>query len=327
MARWRFGLAVTAAVLALALVEAAGPTSPAPNFQTTGRATLGSDVESLTLALGDYIELFNEESSAVVAEERYVQLRHGWRGNLTGPDSEPALAWRLPGEGRMPAHVTGRVQLLSDMVFVHLKDGDWIDFRDVAEVNGKPVRNRTQRVLDLFLSGTPDAMTRARRIADEGARHNMPGLYRTLNLPNVVLYFMRPAEHGRYAFKRAKDEILEGRQARVLEFREKARPTIVRTSGGDDIPIRGRVWMDAERGSVLRTELSVDRGRMKSLIRVDYQRLSGLHVLVPAQMWEWHEDRMRDGEMVQGVPRYYFQGLATYSGHKRFVVTTKEAIK
>lgn len=288
---------------------------------------LGTDVASLTSALADYIDRFSDEHTAVLAEERYVQLRHGWRGNITGPDSEAALAWREAGEGRNPAHVTDRRQLLSDVVFLHLSGADWMDFRDVAEVNGRPVRNRSQRVLDLFLSGAPDAMARARRFAEESARHNLPGLYRTLNLPNVALYFMRRSEQSRYQFERKRDEQVGGRQARVLAYRERRRPTIVQTSEGKDIPIDGRLWLDAETGQVVRTELRMNRWSGKSSIRVDYQALSGLDVLVPSQLWEVHDDRPRDGEQFQNTPQYFMQGLATYSGHKRFVVRTSETLK
>lgn len=314
------------ALVACAALWTAGALRAQPE-PSPGAPRLGTDVASLTSALADYIDRFSDESTAVLAEERYVQLRHGWRGNITGPDSEPSLAWRDSGEGRNPVHVSDRRQLLSDVVFLHLSGADWMDFRDVAEVNGKPVRNRTQRVLALFLSGAPDAMARARRIAEESARHNLPGLYRTLNLPNVALYFLRRSEQSRYGFERKRDERVGDRQARVLEYRERRRPTIVRTSEGQDIPVYGRVWLDVDTGQVLRTELRLDRSSGKSSIRVDYEPLSGLDVLVPSQLWEVHDDRPRDGEQFQNVPRYFMQGLATYSGHKRFTVKTEEKLK
>ncbi|MCU0255459.1 MAG: hypothetical protein MUF60_01835 [Vicinamibacterales bacterium] len=323
MSRWTSALVLCLTAGSLGAVALSG--QPAPGGARPAPPVLGTDAASLTAALADYIDLFNEETSAVLAEERYVQLRHKWRGNPTGPESEPELAWRDTATN-VAAHVTGRIQLLSDVLFVQVKDGDWMDYRDVAEVNGKPVRNRSQRVLDLFLSATPDAMARARRIAEESARHNLPGLHRTLNLPNTVLFLLRRSEQPRYSFKRAKDETLDGRQARVLEYREKARPTIVRTTAGDDIPINGRVWIDARDGRVLRTELRFDRGSRKSLIRVDYQPLDGQFVFVPARMWERYDDAIREGEMVERTG-YFIQGLATYSGHKHFTVTTRETVK
>ena len=48
----------------------------------------------------------------------------------------------------------------------------WLGFRDVIEVDGKPVTNRRDRLQALFQSGAPD-LTAARRIADEGARYNI----------------------------------------------------------------------------------------------------------------------------------------------------------
>ena len=47
----------------------------------------------------------------------------------------------------------------------------------------------------------------------------------------------------------------------VIEFRETARPTFIATTGGRDLPVSGRFWVDARDGTVLRTELhAVDTG-------------------------------------------------------------------
>lgn len=315
----------TALVVLFVVAPPILPSGAPPGAQAVAESPrLGADVASLTAALADYIDQFNLVTSAVVAEERYVQLRHTWRGNATGPDAEPELEWREGTSGSKAAHVIARIQLLSDMLFVQVKEGDGMDYRDVAEVNGRPVRDRSRRVLDLFLSGTPDALKQARRIADESARHNLAGLHRTLNLPNTALFLLRRAEQPRYSFKCAKDETLDEGEARVLEYRERTRPTILRTTGGADIPIYGRVWIDAQDRKVLRTELRFERSVTggRSLIRVDYRPLEGHSVLVPAQMWEWYEDGPRDGDLFQRTG-YYMQGLATYSGHKRFTVTTQ----
>src|SRR6185437_3448968 len=44
--------------------------------------------------------------------------------------------------------------------------------RDVVSVDGKPVRDRQDRLMGLFRSGTPD-FAEVRRIADESARFNI----------------------------------------------------------------------------------------------------------------------------------------------------------
>ena len=112
---------------------------------------VGVDPGDMAERLADYAERFEREIAAVVAEERYVQVIHPWRGNPSGPQGEPALAWREPGDkGKQGGPIISRRQLLSDVVMVQLKDRQWLSYRDVAEVDGSPVRDRTDRVRDLL---------------------------------------------------------------------------------------------------------------------------------------------------------------------------------
>ena len=179
---------------------------------------------------------------------------------------------------------------------------------------------------DLFLSDRSDKGGNLRRIADESARYNLGDFRRTMNLPNVALSFMRRIDHGRYQFKRLADEEVDGRVARVLSYTEKVRPTLIRTPNGRDIPIYGRVWLDAEHGRVVRTELRFDRGsEARSLIRVDFREEPGLGILVPARMWEWYEGGNALGRI--GGDRTLVECLAQYTDYKRFSVATSEEVK
>ncbi len=71
---------------------AAAATAPVPPPEP-----LGVDPGDMAERLADYAEAFEREIAAVVAEERYVQVIHPWRGNPSGPKGEPALEWREPG--------------------------------------------------------------------------------------------------------------------------------------------------------------------------------------------------------------------------------------
>jgi hypothetical protein len=226
--------------------------------------------------LADYAEAFEREFSVVVAEERYVQIIHPWRGNPSGPAGEAALAWRDPG-GPAPKKsggpVISRRQLLSDVLMVQLKDRRWFSYRDVADVDGQAVRDRTDRVRELFLSKTADREGQFRRIAFESARYNLGDLRRDLNLPTVTLSLLRRLNHARFEFKRAKDETIDQRPCRVLTYKEKVIPTLVATPNSGDIFIYGRIWLDQADGNVRRTELRFERGSEKrSYIRVDSSR-------------------------------------------------------
>ena len=94
------------------------PDEPGPDEPAEAAATGPVDIPSLTTNLASYAERFQQEFSAVVAEERYVQVIHPWRGNPEGPEAEPSLAWQ-DSESAAPAKkggpVISRRQLVSDV--------------------------------------------------------------------------------------------------------------------------------------------------------------------------------------------------------------------
>jgi hypothetical protein len=82
-----------------------------------------------------YSHQFVERFSNVVAEERYEQ-------EITAPRRK-----RL---------------LVSDFLLVKYPgDALWQSFRDVAEVDGKPIRDREDRIMKLFLEPSSSALRRA----------------------------------------------------------------------------------------------------------------------------------------------------------------------
>ena len=306
--------------------DAAAPESaPAPAAMPAG-APPGTELNELTAALSGYVGRFERAYSAMVAEERYVQIIHPWRGTPKGPEGEPGLQWRDGSAPKKGGPTIARRQLESDLLLIQVKDRDWMGFRDVSTVDGDAVRDRSDRVRSLFLEASNASLMQLRRIADESARYNLGDFRRTLNLPTVALSFMRDRELPRYQFKRLKDETVAGRPARVVSFLEKLRPTMIQTPNGGDIPIYGRIWLDAENGCVLRTELRFDRGsEARSLIRVDFRPEQGVDVLVPTLMWEWYEGADQMGRI--GGDKTVVQGLATYTEFKRFQVSTTEEVK
>lgn len=291
---------------------------------------VGSDPGDMADRLADYAERFEREITAVVAEERFVQIIHPWRGAPAGPDREPALAWLEPGEKpRRTGPIIARRQLVSDVLMVQMAGRQWQSYRDVAEVDGASVRDRVDRVQQLFLSEDPDRAARFQEIALESARYNIGDLKRDLNLPTVALSLLRRVNHPRFKFKRKKDETIDGRTCRVLAYQESVSPTLASTRNSGDVFLYGQVWLDQADGRVRRTELWFDRGRgfggFRSCIRVDYGTAEGLEILVPLQMWEWYEGVNQLGRI--GGDLTGAQGLATYSKYRRFQVSTSEAIE
>lgn len=317
--------------------SATPPPRPATPDIGTGR---------LVEVISSYAGEFEREFAAVVVEERYVQTIHPWRGLPKGPEAEPALKWFDDKDAKVPTSrgpITARRQILSDLLLVQVAGSQWVGYRDVAAVDFREVRNREERVRALFLSQSPDRDAQLRRVTDESARYNLGETRRTFNLPTVALSFLRKADIWRFKFKLEKDDRVGDRACHVLSFNESARPTLIGTSGrGADIPIYGRVWVDAESGVVRRTEMRCDPSPLlRLLVRVDFVPAPGLSVLVPLSMWEWYElsqpmsdakpgGKWGDGRNPMGISGggwRMIECLATYSNFRRFEVTTSEQIK
>jgi hypothetical protein len=83
-------------------------------------------------------------------------------------------------------------KLNSDFLLVKTSASAWpVVFRDVIAVDGKPVRNREDRLRKLFLDNPKTAVELARAISAESRRHNI-GLPRTGNSPLLPLIFLTP---------------------------------------------------------------------------------------------------------------------------------------
>lgn len=322
--------AAVAATAATTAPAASQPVAGSPAAPIVPPEPLGTDPGVMADRLADYAERFEREIAVVVAEERFVQTIQPWRGIPSGPEQEAALTWVEPGaKVKTSGPIIARRQLLSDVLLVQLKGQQWQSYRDVAEVDGRPVRDRADRVQRLFLSGSGDLAGRFQEIALESARYNLGDIRRDVNLPTVTLSLLRRVNHARFQFKRQKDETVDGRACRVLAYRETQKPTLISTRNAGDIFIYGRIWIDQADGRVLRTELRFDRSMrsngLRCAIRTDYGRVEGFDVLLPVRMWEWYEGVTVTGRIMADVTAA--QGLATYSKFRRFQVSTSEEIR
>jgi hypothetical protein len=206
--------------------------------------------------------------------------------------------------------------LVSDFLLVQVPGEGWLPFRDVFERDGRQVRDRQERLSELFLKGASrNAFDQAKAIMDEGARYNIGNVARNINVPTLPLPFLTARHRGRFTFKAGKrDDSVPGA---VIEFRETGRPTFISTTGGRDLPVSGRFFVDERDGTVLRTELhAVDTG-VEAHIDVTYEPDAGTGLRVPVRMEERFR-RARDPMEVRGV--------ATYSRFRRFQVNTSEEL-
>jgi len=237
-----------------------------------------------------YSHHFIERFSNVVAEERYEQ-------QIT-----------MPHRKRM---------LLSDFLLVKYPgDALWQTFRDVAEVDGKPVRDRQDRMMKLFLEPSSSALRRASELGRASARHNLVDVG-TLSNPLLAIAILQSQYVDRFRFNLAGLDKKLGPNVRIVRFVEFQRPTILKLDAATDLFSRGLMWIEEDTGRVVKTELQV--GGSINMIRVTTMFVfdDDLGINVPAVMEDLYP-RTTGGE---------FRGKATYGKFRRFEVKTEETVE
>ena len=285
------GPALHLIVILLAAVSAVGPAFAVDEGQL--------DLDTVLRRAADYVDGYHEKLSSIVAEERYVQR--------AGPDLDRSA---LPGprEGRQ-----GKERVLrSDFVLIRgfVRGSPWIGVREVLEVDGRPVEGEHGRLEALLNDTGAGVERRLRALADAQAQYNLGDLYRTINVPTLALEFLRRDRQDRFRFKRSGTAELHGVHAWTVTFKERVRPTLIRTPEGRDVVSAGVFWIEPRTGAVLRTELRAGENlgrRLRSLILVSYARNDRFDMLLPDDMNELY---------VTGRSR--IEGHATYSRFRRF---------
>jgi VWFA-related protein len=261
--------------------EAAAPAGPDRNPE-------------LALALDrvfEYVQAYEAEYSALVAEEHYEQFA-----------------------GRQ------YVRLRSDFLLVNQESTEgWVCFRDVFEVDGKPVRDREDRLQRLFLEPSPDVWARLVRIKGESARYNIGSVDRNINLPLFALQFLRAEHRTRFRFKLAGRPESGGVRTWRIEFTETARPTIIRDPEDRDVPASGWFLVEQGTGAVVETVLRVANRATSTEIVATFRRSPDLGMWVPSEMRETHRTTRLPASSRESV---LLQGRAKYENFRRFQVHT-----
>lgn len=250
-----------------------------------------------------YVGAYMHGFSTMVAEERYVQDSHPMGG--TGAFG------RADAETPAPAQ---HVELRSDLLLVRPGVSDqWLTFRDVFAVNGRAVRDREERLARLFINQQPHAVDRAGEISREGYRYNIGVKERTVANPMIAVAFLQPEYRHRFDFRLDGIDMAFGDDVWIVKFKERDRPTILRTPDNRNVPSMGRFWIDGASGRVLQTELETRVGdRVMTMFSLDDR----LGLAVPCEM--------RDIAWVNGT---VVTGVATYTNFRRFDVSTDETFR
>ncbi len=271
-------------------------------------------LDSVLGQAAQYVARYQTQLRGLVAEETY---RQNMMLTTVTRTTGSTIRSRQSREGR---------QLKSDLLLVQLGDQNfWIQFRDVFEVDRKPVRDRDERLSRLFIEAKADARAQAESIQQESSRYNLGPIMRTINVPIMALLFLERSVQSRVEFEKGKpgnvkrfEGLADAASIWMIEYRENGKGTMVRGTNDRDIPSHGRIWLDSTDGRVLQTEMISEDTDLRADITVSYKAEPGLDLLVPGEMREIYLVR-RNGTRIDG--------RATYGRFRQFTVTTTEKPK
>jgi hypothetical protein len=263
-------------------------------------------LEDVLAAVGAYVRQYEASFSAVVSHEHYVQRARG----EAGPQAR---------------------QLRSDVALIAVGGANWLFYRDVYEVDGKAIRDRADRLAELFKAPRPDSASQARIVLEEGARYNLGPITRTLNTPTQALAFLRPENQSRSMFTLHGRSNVDGVETYELRFRETASPRMIVTR--DNAAASGSIWVAVDSGAIIRSELRISSVGAAALLRVTYTRQPRLALWVPAKMVEQYEQEPSEPtdigpfDSIIGRATLFIEGTATYTDFRQFAVDTKLIIR
>jgi hypothetical protein len=256
-------------------------------------------LQALLDTAATYVAGYQEAASAIVSEEIYQQT---------------VVSNSLMNGARDAQKRT----LRSDLAVLRA-GGGWMAFRDVFEVDGKPVRDRDDRLATLFIKPSAKTLDQSQAIADESARFNIgKSVHRNLNVPTMPLAFLEKERQARFAFARIGSQRVENVRGEVVTFQERARPTLIRSGSHDVTSTSGQFTIDPDTGRVLRSELKVEVDQITATIVVTYAPQPKILLWMPELMTERYQ-RTRGTETITGEARY--------SKFRMFKVDVKTIIK
>jgi len=285
----------TLAVIA-ALAGAGLPAVQAPSTEAVA-------LESVITRAGAYVVAYRQNFIGVVAEERYRQ------------DSVAKTTFDTRGLAREGDSV--RRDTRADVLLVQTPGSDqWVEFRDVFEVDGRAVRDRADRLTKLFLQPMTVARSQLEAITEESARYNIGTISRNFNVPMLALTVVDPEHKGRFSFHGSPKKDNAPRDLWVIDYREQRARTIIRGASGEDMPLQGHLTIEALTGRVVATELVAESDKLRGQIEVTYADEPSIGILAPREM----KEKYTAGSST-------VTGRATYSNFRRFQVSTDEKLK
>ncbi|SUZ96316.1 uncharacterized protein METZ01_LOCUS49170 [marine metagenome] len=266
-----------------------------------GTAAQPSTLDDVIALASAYVENLFGELSTIVTEEDYRQSYFPRASFTNNPR---------------------RLRLRSEFLLVLLENTSaWTGFRDIFEVNGNRVRDRQDRLAEIFLGDTDDAMRQAQRIVDESSRYNLGTTGRTFNIPTYALSYLHPSNVQRFVFEKDGEGCGDNRAAWDISYEEVDVPTITRGFQNINLPSRGKFCIDSDTGTILKTEIRLSHPAFGSAVKATDATATVTFALDPdVELWVPNEMRERYQEIAGGRTI----STARYSNYRKFRVSTNE---
>jgi hypothetical protein len=170
-------------------VAASGETVPQPDT-----------LETVLARAGRYVAGFERQFAGIAAEEhdaQELQVFSVSSGSTVGGMGMDSLGVRKS------ARTEARRYLKADVLLLWPEGAtEWVQYRDAFDVDGQPVRARSDRLAKLFVQPSAATAREAAQIDAETTGYNIGGLTRSLSVPVRALVVLDPAVQPRFRFKR-----------------------------------------------------------------------------------------------------------------------------
>ena len=261
--------------------------------------------KSIERLAAEYVTAYQQELTAIVADEEYVQ-------------DVRAQVPAVPGAPR--SRTTA-----GEVFFIFTAPQGWMAIRDVRIVDGAPAAER-EDVRDILR--TLPAGEVAERMRSYNARYNIGRITRNINEPTLALLSLDGIHRERFRFNTKKRGWMDGRAFVWLEFQERERPTLIRTIQGNPIYVKGELLVEAANGRIWESRLHAMVDGIKVELETTYTLDERLGLLLPVVFRESYEQGKQEAQArmrAPDQPLLYEQIAceARYSNFRRFEVLSR----
>ena len=197
--------------------------------------------------------------------------------------------------------------------------------RDVKEVDGVPLTGT--RDVRATLRTLPASQV-ADRMKSYNARYNIGRITRDINEPTLALLVLDATHRDRFKFKADKPRQAGDRRLVPLSFKERERPTLIRSTAGKPIYTSGELMVEPESGRIWQSTLNASVDAIQVQLTTEYSFDERLGLLLPTVFRERYEQGTVTSSRGSGRPTItpnheVVVAEGRYSNFRRFEVLSR----